>query len=110
MVIIDSAAFAAMAKDSFITRQLGFATPDTMNFSLPVYSLYLWGHENFIHFSPNKGYFSTRHGTTYIIFQSKKPEVGKALEDAWKANTNDSLVSYDIQAPDFTYYGILSAE
>ncbi len=53
MLIIDSTAFAAMAKDSFITKQLAFAMQDTMKTSLPVYSLYLWGQENFLHFNPN---------------------------------------------------------
>ncbi len=110
MLIIDSTAFAAMAKDSFITKQLAFAMQDTMKSSLPVYSLYLWGQENFLHFNPNKGWFTSQLGTAYIIFQSKKPGVGKALEDAWKAKTNDPLISYDFEGPDFTLTEIIFKE
>jgi hypothetical protein len=104
MVIIDSTTYTAMARDSFITKQLGLATLDTM---MTIYSLYLGGQENFLNFSQNKGWLASQLGSAYIIFQSKKPGVGKALEDAWKANTNDSLVSYDIKAPDFTLKEII---
>ena len=53
MVIIDSTAFAAMAKDLFITKQLAFVMQDNVKSILPVYSLYLWEQENFLHFNSN---------------------------------------------------------
>ncbi len=100
-VVIDSNTFKALIKDTFITRYLGYAEQNTMESTYPVYSLYLWGHENFLHFNPDKGFFNKQFGSAYVIFQSTKPGTGKALEAAWKQNTNDTLMSYDFKGPDF---------
>jgi len=106
-VVIDSNTFKALIKDTFITRYLGSAFQDTMKTTHPVYSLYLWGHENFLHFNPDKGWFNKQFGSAYVIFQSAKPGTGKALEAAWKQNTNDTLMSYDFKGPDFVLTEII---
>ena len=107
MPIIDSAAFDIMRQDPFLTNTFSFAESDTMMSS--VYSLYLWGKNHFLHFSPNKGYFKNQPGTAYIIFQSKKPGVGDALKQAWLKQTKDSLISYDFKGPDFVLTEIIGA-
>ncbi len=109
-VVIDSNTFKALIKDTFITRYLGFAMQDTMVSSTPVYSLYLWGHENFLHFNPDKGWFEKQFGSAYVIFQSTKPGTGKALEAAWKQNTKDTLISYDFKGPGFILTEIIFKE
>ncbi len=107
MPIIDSVAFDIMRQDSFLTNTFSFAESDTMMSS--VYSLYLWGKNHFIHFSPNKGFFNHQLGTAYIIFQSKKPGVGGALKQVWQKHTKDSLISYDFKGPDFVLTEIIAA-
>jgi hypothetical protein len=109
-VVIDSNTFEALIKDTFITKYLGFAMQDTMKTTHPVYSLYLWGHENFLHFNPDKGWFNKQFGSAYVIFQSTIPGIGKALEAAWKQNTNDTLMSYDFKGPDFVLTEIIFKE
>lgn len=107
MPVIDSAAFDIMRQDSFLTNTFSFAENDTM--MTTVFSLYLWGQNHFLHFSPDKGYFKNQAGTAYIIFQSNKPGVGDALKQAWQKQTKDSLISYDFEGPDFVLTEIIGA-
>ncbi len=107
MPIIDSTAFEIMRQDPFLTDTFAFAQNDTMG---SVYSLYLWGKNQFLHFSPNKGHFKDQLGTAFIIFQSKKPGVGEALKQVWQMHTKDSLISYDITVPDFMVLTEIIAE
>lgn len=107
MPIIDSVAFEIMQKDSFLTNTFSFAQNDTMMSS--VYSLYFWGKNHFLHFSPNKGYFNHQLGTAYFILQSKKPGVGDTLKTVWQKQTKDSLISYDFEGSDFVLTEIIGA-
>jgi hypothetical protein len=107
MPIIDSAAFEIMQQDSFLINTFSFAENDTMMSS--VYSLYFWGKNHFLHFSPNKGYFKHQRGTAYLIFQSKKPGVGDALKQVWQKQTKDSLISYDFEGSEFVLTEIIGA-
>jgi len=100
-VIIDSVDFQNMIKNNFIKDSLGSCSYDTLQKSPLVISYYINGLENFIHFNPNKGHFASQRGTTYLIFQSRRPGQGKELEAQWKSVTDDSLKSYNFKGPDF---------
>jgi hypothetical protein len=90
-----------MIKNSFIKDSLGSCAYDTLQKSPLVISYYINGLENFIHFNPNKGHFASQRGTTYLIFQSRRPGQGKELEEQWKSVSTDSLKSYNFKGPDF---------
>jgi len=100
-IIIDSADFQNIIKNSFIKDSLGSCQYDTLQKSPLVISYYINGLESFIHFNPNKGHFASQRGTTYLIFQSRRPGQGKELEEQWKSVTTDSLKSYNFKGPDF---------
>jgi len=100
-VIIDSADFQTLIKNSFIKDSLGTCAYDTVQKSPLVISYYINGLENFIHFNPNKGHFASQRGTAYLIFQSRRPGQGKELEKQWKSVSADSLKSYNFKGPDF---------
>jgi len=100
-IIIDSADFQNMIKNGFIKDSLASCAYDTVQKSPLVISYYINGLENFIHFNPNKGHFASQRGTTYLIFQSRRPGQGKELEEQWKSVTTDSLKSYNFKGPDF---------
>jgi hypothetical protein len=109
-VIIDSADFQNMIKNSFIKDSLGSCAYDTLQKSPLVISYYINGLENFIHFNPNKGHFASQRGTTYLIFQSRRPGQGKELEEQWKSVSADSLKSYNFKGPDFLLTEIVLKE
>src|SRR6478736_3246493 len=92
-IIIDSADFQNMIKNSFIKDSLGSCAYDTLQKSPLLISYYINGLENFIHFNPNKGRFASQRGTAYLIFQSRRPGQGKELEEQWKSVSADSLKS-----------------
>lgn len=100
-IIIDSADFQNMIKNSFIKDSLASCAYDTVQKSPLVISYFINGLENFIHFNPNKGHYASQRGTTYLIFQSRRPGQGKELEEQWKSVTTDSLKSYNFKGPDF---------
>ena len=100
-VIVDFTDFQNMIKNSFIKDSLGSCAYDTLQKSPLVISYYINGLENFIHFNPNKGHFASQRGTTYLIFQSRRPGQGKELEAQWKSVSTDSLKSYNFKGPDF---------
>ena len=100
-VIIDSADFQTLIKNSFIKDSLGTCAYDTIQKSPLVISYYINGLENFIHFNPNKGHFASQRGTAYLIFQSRRPGQGKELEKQWKSVSADSLKAYSFKGPDF---------
>lgn len=102
MIVIDSSDFEKLVKNSFIKNQLGSTSYDTMQTSPLVISYYINGKNHFLHFTPNKGYFSSQKGTAYVIFQSLRPGQGDLLEAAWKQQAEDSIVKYDYTHPGFT--------
>ncbi len=106
-IIIDSTDFQKLFSNSFIRDSLGMCTYDTMQTSPMVISYYINGQENFIHFNPNRGYFATQLGTSYLIFQTRKPGQGKLVEQSLKSVTSDSVISYDFKNPDFTLTEII---
>lgn len=106
-IIIDSSDFNKLVSDSFIRDSLGQTAYDTLQHSPLVISYYINGLENFIHFNPNKGHFTSQRGSAYLIFQTRRPGQGKLLEQSWRLFTKDSLKSYDFKGPDFTLTEII---
>jgi len=89
---VDSTAFAAIQKDSFLTREFGTVFVDTASISgKQSIELYLLGQETFLHFNLDKGFWENRKGGGAVVFQSRYPDKFDSIIMSWQQHYPDSL-------------------
>jgi hypothetical protein len=100
-LILDSAAFYAIIKDSFLTNEFAVFSQDTTLYSKPSYDIYLTGREAFLHISLAKEYWADKAGSAVMIFQTRQPGKDDSLRQAWKQFYPDSLDHHTFKGTDF---------
>lgn len=100
-IILDSSAFYAILRDSFLTNQFAVVSQDTTMYSKPSYDLYMLGSEAFLHISLAKEYWENKAGSAVMIFQTRRPGKGDSLLLLWKQFFKDSLYFHSFKGSDF---------
>lgn len=106
-LILDSAAFYDILKDSFLIKEFAVVTQDTTMYSKPSYDIYMLGSEAFLHISLAKEYWENKAGSGVMIFQTQKPGKGDSLLLSWKQFFKDSLSATSFKGSDFTTSEVL---
>lgn len=101
-LILDSAAYASISNNAFLTSLFAHYAQDTVEYGgKPSYDSYLAGQESFIHISLAKGYWEGRQGSGALVFQSALPDRMDPLRMAWQQHTTDSLITQVFKGEDF---------
>lgn len=100
-LVLDSAAFHAVVRDSFLTKEFSVFFQDTTLYSKPSYDLYMLGGEAFLHISLAEEYWENKAGSGVMIFQTRKPEKYDSLLLVWKHYFKDSLSTKNFEGGDF---------
>ena len=108
-IILDSATWAAVKSDSFISKEFAVINSDTAHYGgKPSYDLYLLGRLNFLHLSQAKEFWSGQRGGGVLVFQTQKPGLKDSLLNSWKQFYKDSLFIHTYKGSDFTLNEILA--
>jgi hypothetical protein len=91
-IILDTATFNALARDTFMTTYFAYTFKDTTLYGLSFsYDFFVMGQENFLHISQERSFWQGQAGGMGFVYQTKKPDMKDSIHAAWKKFTPFAL-------------------